>query len=309
MKFLDVLIILMLFVFLGLGLYVLWLNMPTEPIQFEEFIFDRDNPFENVNFSKIQFYPNMRYKDKRISYSISSSCDLSKKRDIVAAFSIISDKSILEFYETDNEAEIKILCSDIAPRPEEEGHFVAGEGGPSEIINTTNYAVIFSGKVSLFRENECQNPNIAIHEILHALGFDHNDNQKSVMYPLTKCEQEIDNYLIEEINRLYSVESMPDLAVGSVIANKTGRYLNFEASVINLGLDDSKSATLSIYAEDVLIKDFDLGLINVGTKKILSVQNLAISRKSELISFEIKTLENELSKENNFVELRLVRVE
>ena len=34
----------------------------------------------------------------------------------------------------------------------EEGFFVAGEGGPSEVINTSLYGVIFKGKVSFFRE-------------------------------------------------------------------------------------------------------------------------------------------------------------
>ncbi len=309
MKFLDVLIMVMLFMLLGLGIYVLFLNLPNGSVQFQEFKFNSDI-FREVDFSTkgIQFYPNMRYKERTISYSISNSCDSRRKGDVESAFSLIADETILEFYEVDD-AEIKILCSNIVPRPEEEGHFVAGEGGPSEIINTTNYAVIFSGKVSLFRENECKNPNIAIHEILHALGFDHNDNSGSVMYPITRCEQEIDSYIIEEINRLYSAESMPDLAVESVIANKTGRYLNFEISIINLGLDDSDSSNLGVYAGAQLVKEFGLGSIGIGTRKILSVQNLVVPRGADVISFEIKTPESELSKENNFVELRLIKID
>ncbi len=309
MKFLDILIIITLFVFLGFGIYVLLLNFPGGAVQFQEFKFNKEVLGDvDLGIKGIQFYPNMRYKDRTISYSISDSCDLRRRADVETAFSLIADKSILDFYEI-KDAEIKILCSNIAPRPEEEGHFVAGEGGPSEIINTTNYAVIFSGKVSLFRENECENPNIAIHEILHALGFDHNNNSESVMYPITKCEQKIDDYLILEINRIYGVESRPDLAVESAIANKTGRYLNFEISIINLGLDDSDSSNLEVYAEGELVKEFDLESIDIGTRKILTVQNLAVLRGADLISFKINTLETELSKENNFVELKLIRVE
>jgi len=310
MKFLDILILLVLFIILGLGLYVLWLNIPDEPTKFEEFKFDKSNMDRvYLNSKEIQFYPNMRYRDKRISYGISDFCDLAKKNDIDFAFSIIEDKTILEFYKKNDEVEISVLCSNIVPRPDEEGHFVAGEGGPSEIINNSNFAVIFSGKVSLFRKNECQNPNIAIHEILHALGFDHNNNQKSVMYPLTRCDQEVDQYLIDEIDRLYSVESMPDLAIESVTANKTGRYLNFEVSIINFGLQDSESSNLGIYAGAQLVKEFNLESIGIGTRKILSVQNLVVPRGADVLSFEIKTPESELSKENNFVELRLVRVD
>ena len=309
MRFLDGMIIIVLFVLVGLASYVLWINFPDEPLKFEDFKFNRAATIDIPVNNKVQFYSNMRYKDRKISYDISNSCDSSRRNDAIRAFSVISEETVLQFYEANSESEIKILCSDIAPRPEEAGHFVAGEGGPSEIINTTNYAVILSGKISLFRKNDCPNPNIAIHEILHALGFDHNDNQKSVMYPLTECDQSIDDYIVEEINKLYKADSLPDLAIESVIANKTGRYLNFEIDIINLGLENSESSELYIYTEEILVKSFDLELMEIGTRKTLTVHNLAIPRKAESLSFEIKTTEGESDKNNNIVNLKLVKSE
>ncbi len=304
MKFLDFLILAVLFVLLGLSAYILWFNLPGKPVLYEKFQISLN---KNITLSSVQFYSNMRYRDRNINYSIADSCDTDRRNDVKKAFSIISEKTILDFYETDEGfGEINILCSNIAPLPDERGHFVAGEGGPSEIINTTNFAVIFSGKVSLFRKNECEVPNVAIHEILHALGFDHNNNEDSIMYPITKCDQKIDDYLVNVINELYKFESYPDLAVEKVNANKTGVYLNFEITVANLGLKNSPSSTLLIYENNELLKDYPLDFIDIGTKKILSVYNMRASRSTKNIVFEIKSIGNDLDIRNNKVEIKLI---
>lgn len=303
MKILDIFVLAILFAILGAGLYVLLQNIPGEPIKFEEYNL---NNSDIVSSNRTQFYSNMRYKDKRISYSISDSCDESARNDAENALGILSEKSVIEFYNSGQKGEINVLCSDLAPEPEEEGHFVAGEGGPSEIINTTNFAVIFSGKVSLFRDNACDKPNVAIHEILHALGFDHNGNPKSVMYPVTECDQEIDGYIIDEINRLYSIEALPDLAIEKASANIAGRFLNFEINVANFGLKESASSKLIIYAESEFVKDYDLSLIDIGTRNVLTVVNLRVPRDAEIIEFEIKTSEKELDVSNNKIEVKLI---
>lgn len=307
MKFLDILMLLLLLTLLGGALYLLWFNMPGKPVEYEDFHL---NISEHVYSEGIQFYPNMRYRDRAINYSISSNCDAGRKSDAEKAFLFISEKTTLNFYNAgDGDAEIKILCSDVSPKPEEKGHFVAGEGGPSEIINTTNYAVILSGKVSLFRENDCDKPNVAIHEILHALGFNHEDNQKSIMYPLTKCDQEMGNSIINEINRLYKTDSLPDLAIEKVSANKTRIYLNFDISIANFGLKNSDSSKLVVYAGNEIIKDYELEEMDIGTKKVLTVVNLRIPRDTESISFEVSSSEKELDLANNNVKMKLVKVE
>lgn len=315
MRVLDVFILLVLFAILGISLFLLWSNIPNLPGQqasYKEFNLDKEKSggLGSKSVSQgIQFYPSMRYRDKVISYSISDLCERAKRNDVERAFSYISDVTILRFKESP-EGEITILCSNVSPKPEEEGHFVAGEGGPSEIINTSNYALIFSGKVALYRRaKECVKPNVAIHEILHALGFDHNNNQNSVMYPLTECEQTIDSYIINEINRLYSTDSLPDLAIENIIATKIGRYINFNITIGNFGLQDSLNSSLLVYADDSEVGRFSLEKINVGSRKILTVQNLKGPLRSDNLVFEVIFNGKELDKENNKASLKLEKVE
>ncbi len=290
---------------LGIAIYLLYINWPSDPL-YEEFLL---NKTQGAGSGEIQFYANMRYMDRKISYTLSNSCDAGKKLDAERAFSIISEKTILEFNRVSTGGEIEVLCSDVGPEPEEKGHFVAGEGGPSEIINTSMFAVIFSGKVSLFRKNECMDPNVAIHEILHALGFDHNNNGDSIMYPVTKCEQQIDNYIIDEINRIYKIDSVPDLVIEKITARKVGRYLSFEIDTANFGLHNSNGSVLDIYVGSELVREFDLGDIEVGLRKILTVENLKVPQDAEVLLFEIKTSEDEIDKENNKVVMKLEKIQ
>ena len=300
MKVLDVIVLLLLIGVLGFGVYVLLQYLPLGGTQYQAY---------NANFSSeisgnYQFYANMRYPDRVISYTIEDACSEKKKEDVIMAFGILQEKTVLSFYQSGN-GMIRILCSSIAPQPEDAGHFIAGEGGPTEIINTSIYSVILSGKVSLYREEKCGTPNVAIHEILHALGFDHNNDKKSIMYPVTECVQEIDDYIVEEIDKLYRADSLPDLLISKLEANKTGRYLNFEIIVGNYGFKESNGAALVVSAGGENIKEIDLGKVPIGTRKMLSVQNLRLPRDSQIILFKVETSEKELSKENNAAELNL----
>ena len=300
MKVIDLLTLLLLVGVLGFGVYVLFQYLPVGGTQYQEY---------NANFSSeisgnYQFYANMRYPDRAISYTIEDACSEKKRDDVVMAFSIFQEKTVLSFYQSGS-GMIRILCSSIAPRPEDAGHFVAGEGGPTEIINASAYSVILSGKVSLYREEKCGTPNVAIHEILHALGFDHNNNKNSIMYPVTECGQEIDDYIINEISRLYKDDPLPDLLISKLEVNRTGRYLNFDIVVGNYGLKESSGALLVVFVEGESIKEIDLGDVPLGTRKRLIVQNLRLPRNSQIILFKVETSEKELSKANNFAELNL----
>ncbi len=307
MRILEFVVFLMLFGALGFGAYVFWLNFPGETLEYKPFtaqvISNAPEAGSNPSGEGTQFYPNMRFPSRSISYRLESVCPQKRWEDVERAFEIISEKTVLEFYESKENPEIRILCSQIAPEPKQEGHFIAGEGGPTEIINTTNYAIILSGNISLYREEKCEEPKIAIHEILHALGFDHYNNSQSIMNPVTGCMQEIDSYIIEEINRIYKTNSLPDLIIDSVSANKTGRYLNFEINVSNQGLADAENAELEVYNSDGKAANFTLGKIEMGMKKMLSVQNIKLSGSSEQIIIVVNLDEMELDKQNNRAEL------
>ena len=299
MRILDLLIILLLFAVLGFGGYLFLTNLPSEPVEYDEFY---ANISAGVTSTGDQFYPNMRYRSREISYSIEDVCSVKKADDVKKAFEILEDATSLSFYPS-RDAEIQILCSEIAPEPTEKGHFVAGEGGPSEVINSTNFNVILSGKVSLFRNDKCETPQIALHEILHALGFDHNNNSQSIMFPVTNCNQELDEYIVKDINEIYSIDSKADIAIEKVSADKAGRYIDFEITISNFGLQDVRNSTLAVFADSEKIKDFDIGALEIGTKRILTVKNVRVPRTFSNIIFEVQTDDGEISKENNLAEI------
>ncbi len=292
----SILILVLMLITLGFGFYVFMLYFPGDPVVLEEFS-SSDEIFSPP--SKTQFYPNMRYRFKVVKYNVESICNVKKKSDVIEAFSILGEKTALSFVLDEKNPEIEILCSEVAPAPEEESHFVAGEGGPSQVINASAFNVIYSGKVSLFRTDKCDKPQIATHEILHALGFDHNENPRSVMYSITNCNQKIDDYIIEEINRLYSVPSLPDLVIEKVSAEKIGRYLDFQLTVANYGLDDSGNSTLIVSADGEEAGRFAIGGIEIGTRRVVTVENVRVPRKFNQVVFEAELDEVEISKENN----------
>lgn len=276
----------LLVILLGVSLYFLYFNLPVEPVDLIFSDLPDNNPRIEYSQSK-QFYENMRFQSNRISYKIEDRCGSKKLSGVEEAFSIIAAKTILDFYPDDEKAEITVFCSQIAPEAERKGYFVAGEGGPTEVINNSIYGVILSAKVSFFREEKCDSPTIALHEILHALGFDHNNNPSSIMFPTLDCDQTLDDSIVADINRLYSVSSAPDLRFSEVDASKGGRYLNFDIKVINQGLKSADDVSLHVFADDKLVREFDLQRVDIGVSKTLEVDNLKTSRSAHEITFII----------------------
>src|SRR3989338_6367944 len=301
MRFLDFVVLFMLFALLVGGMYLLWLNFPSEPTEFEKYT-------ANLSFDlpskSSQFHQNMRYPDRTISYFISKNCSTKKTSDFLKAASFLEEKTILDFKES-VKPDILITCSNVAPEPNEQGHFGAGEGGPSVIVNTTRFAVIMLGRVGLYRPETCDTPQVPTHEILHALGFDHNDNSSSIMYPITSCDQVLDDDIVEEIEKLYSVPSAGDLVIESVKANKTGRYLGFEIVIANYGLKAITESKLKVMVGNSVAKEFEMGTLDIGSKKSLTITNLRVSGDTSEISLVIETEENEIDKENNYAEIKV----
>ena len=297
----DFVIVIFLLGVLGLGVYVLYQYWPSEPVEYEEFAVSYQyNASERFNVSgNVQFYSSMRYRDRAISYFIEETCNQKKREDVLSAFATLSERSILTFYQSQNEPEIAILCSQIAPKEEEKGHFVAGEGGPSEVISVGAFHVIFNGKVSLFRTDRCDTPQIALHEILHALGYEHNVDEKSIMYPVTNCDQILDDYIVEDINRLYRIESKADLIVENVSVSKIGRYLDFKISILNGGLKDVGSARLILKTIGEKIGEFNLGSVDIGTRRVLTAENVRAPRTVDSLEFSVVSNADELSFDNN----------
>jgi len=270
-----------------------------------EFGTKSSNPNFNVNQSgNMQFYQNMRYSDSEISYNIYD-CSLQKKNDMKNAFDIISNRSVLRFSSVDyGISEISVTCD--SKNRIEEGLFIAGEGGPSKIIKGNNFNVILKGEILLIRDSNCGNPNVALHELLHALGFNHSENSNNIMYPISKCKQTIGDDIFLLINELYSTPSQPDLTFENVSAVMRGKYLDVNMSISNDGLKDSMESKIFIYADDKLVKEIELEELKIGYGRIITLNNLFVKQINvNSLDFFIDYNFSELEKNNNRINLKL----
>jgi len=291
--FLAIISILMI---LMLGFY--WL-IPTEKI-----VYGVEN--NNDNFSLegnqvlMQFYENMRFPDSKISYSISEDCNIRKKSDMRWAFDIIENETVLDFYELSNSGEILVFCEE--RNKVKEGLFIAGEGGPTNITKGEKFNFILNGQILLIRNSDCEKPNVAIHELLHVLGFNHSDNPNNLMYPVSRCEQTIGKEIVEEINRLYEIPSYPDLMIRKVSAQSNGMYLDLNISIFNDGFKVVDEPRLLIFDDEKEIKKTELKKMEIGRGFNIEFINIALKKiKVEELKIKIESNQTELSLENNEV--------
>lgn len=275
------------------------------PIETTEYIFkSKPSNFSigNVSAAK-QFYTNMRFPSKRISYNIRQ-CPLQKRADMLRAFDILENKTDLDFYEVDLEEEITIICDSTTKI--EGGLFIAGEGGPTNITRVGEFNVILHGKILLLKESSCPEPNVAIHELLHVLGFDHSQNLDDVMYAVSRCGQSIDVRIVETINTLYTIPSYPDLAFEEVSAVMRGKYLDTNLSVRNYGFQASPLANIFIYADGKLVKEIALDSLEVGHGRVISLTNVWVSQLSvDELKYAIVSNFDELKEKNNEILLKI----
>ena len=257
----------------------------------------------NSSLQDMQFYKNLIYPTKQISYKISA-CHLQKEGPIERAFDIIENKTILDFRSVTTNEDISVRCD--SKIKSEERFFIAGEGGPTNITITDNFNVILHGSVLLLRESKCSEPNIGLHEIFHALGFDHSSNPRNIMYNLSKCDQEISKDMINLIEEIYSYPSYADLAFQNVSAKMSGRFLDLNLTVKNNGLKKSENSIIKIYADEKLIEELDLEPMEIGTGRIVRLQNLLVTKISiNELKLIIEYTHNELDKLNNEIVLEI----
>ncbi len=252
---------------------------------------------------EFQFYENMRYPSNEISYRIHD-CPLQQMNDMERALRIIEDLTILEYVSVESGEELYITC--------ESGNvmngdlFVAGEGGPSKIIETGDYNLILEGKILLIRVSDCPQPNVEVHELLHTLGFGHSENPNNIMYPIYECGQEIGDEIPNLINELYSIEAKPDLAFEGVSAQIKGRFLDVNFSVVNRGLIISEDSEVVVYVEGRDVKTYDLEEIEPGAGVVVKLGGIAIREiNPDEVSLEIENNFGEMDKLNNKIILGL----
>ncbi len=274
------------------------------PLNSTEFLVKtKETNFSLDSNSDMQFYSNMRFPEPRISYRIDD-CTLQKQDDMKRAFNLVEDLTILDFYPVNNNEEISITCS--SKNIIEEGMFIAGEGGPTNITQGGDFNVIFKGTILLIKDSKCSDPNVATHELFHVLGFNHSKNSNNIMYPVSKCKQEISDDMIDLINTLYSVPSYADLSFENVSANMNGKYLNTNFTIRNHGLKDATSSKLTIYADGKEIKSMDIDPIKIGYGRSIYLSDVFITQLNvNKLEFIIETSFPELDEENNKIILEI----
>jgi len=273
-----------------------------------EFTFKKDTRTEfnlGNNSVNMQFYENMRFPNKEISYHIDEDCSLKKKGSMRQAFDIIENLTVLEFYPALSPSEIEVTCKE--ERIMNEGLFIAGEGGPVNITDGDKYSVILAGSILLIKDSLCPRPNVAIHELLHVLGFNHSTNENNIMYPISKCKQVIGEDMLLRIDELYEEESYADLLFEDAKAQINGRNLDLNLSIRNSGLKDSEDTTIKVYSGETVIKEMDLSSLEIGYGVKIELKNLWLKKiKNEKLRVYIESDFNELSKDNNEIILNKV---
>lgn len=251
----------------------------------------------NSSFQGMQFYENMRFPNSKISYRIHD-CSLQKKNDMERGFEMLANLTSLNFYAAVSGEEISIVCDE---KIRMEGDlFIAGEAGPTNITVAGNFNVILNGGILLLKDSSCPNPNIAIHELLHVLGFEHSSNENNIMYPVSDCKQTIGQDIIDLIDKIYSFPGKPDLSFENVSAVMRGKYLDTNITIRNNGLSDAGNSKIIIYADDELIKEFGVDAIKIGFGETMKLSNVWISQMSvDELKFFIEYNSEELDKNNN----------
>jgi len=290
------------FIFIVIVLLIVYWFIPINTIDFGEV--NRNYNFSiNGSSEDMQFYPNMRYTSPTISYKIFD-CTFQKENDMKRAFEVISSKTNLDFYPVSSDEDIFVTCD--SKNKLKEGMFIAGEGGPTETVSTDMFNVILKGDILLIKESECIDPNVATHELLHALGFDHSDNRNNILYPISRCEQTVGDEIPTLINELYSYPSYPDLVLENVSALMNGKYLEASVSIRNYGLEDSQVSNLIIYADEKIVREVEIDSLVIGDGVKLSMEGVWISQiKVNAIKFVIESEFEELDKINNEVTLAI----
>ena len=285
-----------------ISLIVIYWVFPTNSIDFN---FNSNSNFSAASEEDMQFYPNMRFPSNIISYYMDESCSLQKRQDMGLAFQIVQESTALEFQSFEQNGAIKVYCEKKSDRQESDpGFFIAGEGGPTNVTVGKYFNVMRGGEIILIKDSTCERPNIAIHELLHVLGFNHSTNQNNIMYPVSRCKQTIGQDTLDKINELYSYPSLPDLEFEEASAKMKGRTLDLNITVKNEGLANSDNFEIVVYGDGKEIKRIESDGIKIGYSQKITLTNALITQlKINSMEFSIEANFEEINKDNNKVVL------
>lgn len=166
---------------------------------------------KSVIESKVNITP--RWEKMPITYKFEdeAACREYESRRIRWAFDVIKNESnwVARFEEDNSSAQILIICNKTFPLAKP-GYVTQGETRYRIVNGTIKDAEILFFNVggASYTAGCLKYPDVEIHEILHALGFAHNAEDKmSIMYPehiLCSVDRfRIDSSILQEINETY----------------------------------------------------------------------------------------------------------
>ncbi len=157
---------------------------------------------------------NARYDADTITYSIQD-CHRTRKINIESAINFINENTKkLTLYKTSEKPKITIICkqSGTSTGGGQTSLFLSSSGGSTQksIEQATSYSYTDFPSTGI----------VEMHELLHALGFDHSTNQESIMFAQIKLNG--DNILCEEGSCSYLTTNGQDsiVYVGQEILNE-----------------------------------------------------------------------------------------
>ena len=297
-------VVILIFIIVFFSVMIFYRSMPSEPVEMKagEII---PEYIELINYGAVPvFAENLRFNHNVISYFIEDECLGVRRNAMVEAFALFAEEmGIISFYEVSGDADINVGCSnDYIPLGE--NLFAAGEGGPSRIINTSNFKTIEKGKISLYDDPRCDYPVVEVHELCHVFGFDHSLDPKNIMFNVSNCDQRFSNDMIKLIDDLYSIEPLADALIKDVTSVITGKYLDFNITIFNEGMIGIDDINLAIVVDDVVVQIMEIGEIGIGYGRTLKATNVELpSRNVEVIDFVVDKYDDvrELDEGNNEV--------
>jgi hypothetical protein len=293
--------------------YLLYQDLPGSPRKID-IPLNKKPEFDLQLKPVLQFYDNMKFNHNNISFYIEDNCDNNKKSRILLALKTLTlEIKNLSFYESLNNPDILITCSDNNIAPLDKDYFISGEGGAKEIVQTGIYNVIVNGIIYFYSESlgslNCDYPNLELHELMHVFGFNHSSDKKSIMYPyLESCEQTLDSSIAKKLNELYSIQNLPDIYFDNAEVIKKGRYIDFNITFKNSGLANAKAINFSIIDENEIVETKKIGNINFGAGIIIEIKNFKLIRRNpkEIIFYiDSENKIEELDKKNNILKIKL----